>query len=443
MEEELTARRGEEIKDSGGDYLPSEDNTQEFHDDAELIRGWRRGEQAAAKALYQNHYGRGIRIAYRLVGERDVAEEVTSEAFTKVFEALNRGKGPTLSFGLYLATTIRSIISDRSRNRENPVDETTMATLIEGTGDQYHEDNSPGEVIDAFNSLSEKNQKIIWYRDVEQMPIREVAELLDIPPKNLSVMYQRARAQLRARYLEQLSRALVRPECREYAASYGDYAAGLLSKSKRKAVEEHLKTCDTCPAIVEEVSHVAQRFLAALPFAGAGALVAGRTLIATEETKLSGGLLHLGAGRSVPAIAGVTAAVVGVAVAAAVFFMPGQEVEQDAGAPREPSAAAEPVEEPQTQQEPGPTAESVVPVVSGAAGSGSCNVSYKTSAQENIFSAVNTSGSSCVVTYEWDGKVLHKTEVQGSQVFDAARVGLYSITVATDDGVWSESFQRR
>jgi RNA polymerase sigma-70 factor (ECF subfamily) len=62
-------------------------------DDRSLIALAAVGDRAASRALYDRHAARVHRLAYRVCGDPDLAEDLTQEVFVKVFRSLGQFRG--------------------------------------------------------------------------------------------------------------------------------------------------------------------------------------------------------------------------------------------------------------------------------------------------------------------------------------------------------------
>jgi RNA polymerase sigma-70 factor (ECF subfamily) len=76
--------------------------------DAELLAGLRRGEQSAFDAIFRAWYPRLVMIADRIVGERQVAEDLAQEIFLELWR-----RRETLA----LETTVHAYLLQSVRNR--------------------------------------------------------------------------------------------------------------------------------------------------------------------------------------------------------------------------------------------------------------------------------------------------------------------------------------
>src|SRR6476659_51184 len=80
--------------------------------DAELIAAVRGGDVDAYGDLFARHVDAARRLARQLAGPGD-ADDLVSDAFTKVLTVLQRGGGPDLAFRAYLLTAVRRLHVDR------------------------------------------------------------------------------------------------------------------------------------------------------------------------------------------------------------------------------------------------------------------------------------------------------------------------------------------
>ena len=59
----------------------------------ELIERARKGDRAAEREIYDAHVDRVYRLAYRMCGRADLAEDFVQETFVKAFGALDKFRG--------------------------------------------------------------------------------------------------------------------------------------------------------------------------------------------------------------------------------------------------------------------------------------------------------------------------------------------------------------
>jgi len=160
---------------------------------AALIEAVRAGNPEALAAIYSEHGAALYRLAYRLTGTREEAEDVVHDVFVGLPEALahyeERGK---FTSWLKRVTARVALIRLRRRQRWREVS-------LDGA-DQQPRPPVDANVIaleGAVNSLPDSLRVVIMLREVEGYSHSEVAELLGISVAASRVRAARALARLR------------------------------------------------------------------------------------------------------------------------------------------------------------------------------------------------------------------------------------------------------
>ena len=281
--------------------------------DGELIARVRAGDGSAYGTLFARHVGAARRLAVQLAG-RSEADDLVSEAFTKVLIVLRRGEGPDLAFRAYLLTAVRRLHVDRLRAQQRLQTTDDLTPYDEGvpfrdTAVQEFEDEAAAR---AFHSLPERWQLVLWHVEVEGQRPAEVAPLLGVKANAVSALAYRAREGLRAAYLNMHTPDdLPDEECRWVHDHLGGYVRDSLSERDTRRVREHLDVCVVCSKSYLELASVNSEMRALI-----GPVVLGGAAAAyLGGGKAAGGLglaTVLGRTRDLVAAHAKTAAVLGV-----------------------------------------------------------------------------------------------------------------------------------
>ena len=225
--------------------------------DAELISAVRGGDSDAYGELFARHVDAARRLARQLTTPAD-ADDLVSDAFTKVLTVLQRGGGPDLAFRAYLLTAVRRLHVDKIRagSRLRPVDDMTPFdpglpfhdTAIEGF------DNAAA--ARAFASLPERWQMVLWHTEVEQQKPADIAPLLGMSANSVSALAYRAREGLRQAFLSQHATDPDDVDCAWTRDHLGAYVRGGLSRRDAGRVDDHLGECRACAAVYLELTEV-------------------------------------------------------------------------------------------------------------------------------------------------------------------------------------------
>ncbi|MDI2128870.1 sigma-70 family RNA polymerase sigma factor [Yinghuangia seranimata] len=223
----------------------------------ERVRAGGPDAEAAFAALHQRHHAAALRHARRVESDADAAEDLVSDAFVEVLAQLRRGGGPRESFRAYLCTTIRNGHADRAKARSGVVLTGDAADLDKAGGPAQ---DSPADALpdlmlvqQAFGSLPDRWQAVLWHTEVEGEKPRHIARLLGITPNAVSQLAVRAREGLSEAFLRAHVGRL--PEhCRDYGDRLGGYVRGTLRIRDRRAVDNHLADCGGCTRVYAELT---------------------------------------------------------------------------------------------------------------------------------------------------------------------------------------------
>ena len=225
--------------------------------DAELITRVRGGDLHAYGELFDRHRDAAYRIARQLSRGPD-ADDLVSEAFTKVLAVLKSGGGPDVAFRAYLLTAIRRLHVDRLRaaGRVQPTDD--LAPWDRGVPfqDPAVDDFERSAAARAFASLPERWQLALWHLEVEGQKPAEVGVLLGLSANSVSALAYRAREGLRQAYLRMHLADTAGEACRWTTEHLSAHVRGALSRRDAARVEEHLRHCRRCNGLCGELVDV-------------------------------------------------------------------------------------------------------------------------------------------------------------------------------------------
>ncbi|HET7070782.1 MAG TPA: sigma-70 family RNA polymerase sigma factor [Nocardioides sp.] len=225
--------------------------------DAELISAVRGGDVDAYGELFARHVDAARRLARQLAGHAD-ADDLVSDAFTKVLTVLQRGGGPDLAFRAYLLTAVRRLHVDKLRagSRLRPVDDMTPFDPGLPFHDTAVEGFENAAAARAFASLPERWQMVLWHMEVEQQKPAEIAPLLGMSANSVSALAYRAREGLRQAFLSQHATDPDDVDCAWTRDHLGAYVRGGLSRRDAQKVDDHLAACRACAAVYLELTEV-------------------------------------------------------------------------------------------------------------------------------------------------------------------------------------------
>lgn len=156
-----------------------------------------RGDADALGTLYTAFAPAAYAAAYRLLGERSDAEDVTQELFVRLPQLLaawDPGKG-TIGPWLRRVAVRHALMRLRSGARKREVSVGAVAELLATRTDEPHDRLS---IAAALRRLPDEQRVVFLLKEVEGYPHAEIAILLEISVRNSEVRLFRARQALRA-----------------------------------------------------------------------------------------------------------------------------------------------------------------------------------------------------------------------------------------------------
>lgn len=157
----------------------------------------------APEALHQlvvEHSDSIFRLAYSIVSDRALAEDITQDTLVKAWMALPsfRGEGSLKGWILRIAhNTSISAIRARKAVVVDPADlvdvRPTLADVVEKNVENTH---AYGEFVKALDELDELSRSILVLREVEGLAYDEISKMLRVPLPTVKTRLLRSRRRL-------------------------------------------------------------------------------------------------------------------------------------------------------------------------------------------------------------------------------------------------------
>jgi RNA polymerase sigma-70 factor (ECF subfamily) len=168
--------------------------------EVELVERSRRGDQRAFRALYDRHVDRTWRLAFRLLGDEEVARECVQDTFVRAYQRLDQFRGES-SFATWLHTvTVRLALNRRKSLRQMQGREVEFSVAE----DTVPADNGPApapalrrRIEEAVDELPDIYRTVFVLYDLEGFTHEEIAGRLDIAIGTSKARLSRARTKLR------------------------------------------------------------------------------------------------------------------------------------------------------------------------------------------------------------------------------------------------------
>lgn len=167
-------------------------------EERELIGRVLAGDPSAERALYDAHVDRVFRLAYRMAGDLDRAQDYTQETFIRAFNRLAEFRGEaalsTWLGSIAISVTLNGLRKVRRlREREVALD----GVVPVGQVTREAEPDLKVRLNQAIDDLPDGYRAVFVMHDVEGYTHEEIATSLGVHPGTSKAQLFRARARLR------------------------------------------------------------------------------------------------------------------------------------------------------------------------------------------------------------------------------------------------------
>lgn len=169
-----------------------------------LLARCRQGDDLAWEALVRRYQGRVFALALQYLRDREEARDTAQEVFVKVYRHLGR-LDEGRAFLPWLLRLARNACVDRLRRLKVrrpeeglvPVDEAQEVPAEETSAEEaLLSDGRKALIYRALGMLSERSREVIVLKDVEQMKLEEISQLLGVTLGTVKSRSHRARLEL-------------------------------------------------------------------------------------------------------------------------------------------------------------------------------------------------------------------------------------------------------
>ena len=157
--------------------------------DEEVMQLVQNGDPRAFELLYDRHGGAAFSLAYRIVGDRNGAEDVAQEAFLSIWRSnarFDRARGSVRSWVLSVVRNRAIDALRRGGSRAPKLDQDDDAVLAARPADEATEDEAirretSRELRGVLESLPDDQSRVIELAYFGGFSHSEIAEMLSMP----------------------------------------------------------------------------------------------------------------------------------------------------------------------------------------------------------------------------------------------------------------------
>lgn len=190
-----------------------------------LVRRCIAGDAAAWEEIVQTYNRRIYNICYRFSGSANDAEDLTQDAFIKMYRTLSSYDPSKGAFVTWITTITRNLLVDHFRKTKQDRQTDSLDAPVSAQEDaqplseQIHDQSAPpdshvrsrelGETVHAaLAKLSPELREAVILRDLQDFDYKDIANVLKVPEGTVKSRINRGRAEL-ARLLQRTYRQVM------------------------------------------------------------------------------------------------------------------------------------------------------------------------------------------------------------------------------------------
>ena len=165
--------------------------------EAELVERLRRGDRDALREAYERHAGRLLDLAWRILLDREDAEDLTQNLFVGLAGRLEGFRGES-SLGTWLHRVMANdaLMLARRRGRRRSL---LKRFVLPRAGREERRDPADGRdaervVRELLGKFDPETRAILWMREAEALDVKSVAGALGLPEGTVKSRLSRAKA---------------------------------------------------------------------------------------------------------------------------------------------------------------------------------------------------------------------------------------------------------
>lgn len=166
-------------------------------DEKVILQHLKGGSREALSLLWQAHSANVLNLAFRMMKNRDEAEDILMDVFVQAPKAVQGFRGESaLGTWLYRLTVNTCLMKLRAQKRHRELEEEKLDTIVE---EVLGKDDAKNESFDAellekgLAALPAESRSMLWLKDAEDLDVKDIAEIYRMPEGTIKARLSRAR----------------------------------------------------------------------------------------------------------------------------------------------------------------------------------------------------------------------------------------------------------
>ena len=166
-------------------------------DEKVILQHLKGGSREALSLLWQAHSANVLNLAFRMMKNRDEAEDILMDVFVQAPKAVQSFRGESaLGTWLFRLTVNACLMKLRAQKRHRELEEEKLDVIIEevlGKDDATNEDFDAELLEKGLAELPAETRSMLWLKDAEDLDVKDLAEIYKMPEGTIKARLSRAR----------------------------------------------------------------------------------------------------------------------------------------------------------------------------------------------------------------------------------------------------------
>jgi RNA polymerase sigma-70 factor (ECF subfamily) len=150
--------------------------------DEDLLTRAQQFEPEALQTLHRQLYQPVYRYIYLKIGDANASQDLTSDVFLRMLEALKGGRGWQTTPNAWIFGIARNVVADHYRRRERrpevELDENALPAADPGLAQTVIAAEEQTALLAAMEELTDEQRDVVFLRFMEGLSIKDVAEVM-------------------------------------------------------------------------------------------------------------------------------------------------------------------------------------------------------------------------------------------------------------------------
>lgn len=175
-----------------------------------ILKSIKEGNREALGLLWKEHSANVLNLAFRMMKDRDRAEDILMDVFVQVPSAIQQFRGESaLGTWLYRLTVNACLMKLRSERRHGELELQHQDTIEENAiGHAELPADVDTELLEqGLAKLPADTRSMLWLKDAESLDVRDLSDIYGMPDGTIKARLSRARHLVKDFVMERLKHA--------------------------------------------------------------------------------------------------------------------------------------------------------------------------------------------------------------------------------------------